>query len=239
MSTIDAPRQDSIATDLDTDASHDDLVTVVNQLADEVADLREENDDLREENQELRDRVDDLEEQADDRDARLSAVSKGLSTAHDEIEEIQTREADIDGHDPDGSSGENTGPETTIEPETPLESVTALPESLAETELTANQRRARFVAKDVTQYARSVPAGYAVKSSEIATVLRAGTECDGRSQTVSRVIGFLNDLGGEETQVVERRGERRVVFTEESVTRLQQLTSRPATNHTVVAEGGA
>jgi hypothetical protein len=114
---------------------------------------------------------------------------------------------------------------------------------MATSELTANQERARFVAKDVVEYTRSVPAGRAIKSSEIATVLRAGTDCKGRSQTVSRVIEFLNDLGGDGVEVVERRGERRVIFDDHAAHRLQELGGPDVVeeggqaNNTVVATG--
>jgi hypothetical protein len=198
----------------------------VTTLADEVANLRRENE-------QLRDEVESLREETNDHDARLGALGTGLSTAHEEIEAIET---DVEASEPTPSDGQDTAPDTSIEPEAPLESVTSLPETMAETELTANQRRARFVAKDVESYTRRVPAGRAIKSSQIATVLRAGTECDGRSQTVSRVIRFLDDLGGDDVEVVERRGERRVVFSDELVSRLKRLTSSRGDSNAVVAE---
>ncbi len=216
-------------------------------LVEENKKLRRENEQLRDEVEELHDRLDDhddqleehddqLEEhddQLDDQDARLDALGTGLSTAHEEIEAV---EADVEASEPHPSDGQDTTPNTSIEPETPLESVTSLPEPMAETELTANQQRARFVAKDVESYTRRVPAGRAIKSSEIATVLRAGTECDGRSQTVSRVIRFLEDLGGDDVEIVERRGERRVVFSDELASRLKRLTSSRGDSNAVVAE---
>jgi hypothetical protein len=60
---------------------------------------------------------------------------------------------------------------------------------------------------------------------------------------VSRVIEFLNDLGGDGVEVVERRGERRVVFDEDAARRLQELGGPDAvdggggSSNTVVATG--
>lgn len=232
------PRQERTAltnVDLDADADHADLVEAVTTLADEVADLRRENERLRDEVESLRDCLDDTEQ-------RVESVANNASGAHSRVNgieaELESRETEVEASEPHPhpSSGQDTAPDTSIEPETPLESVTSLPETMAETELTANQQRARFVAKDVESYTRRVPAGRAIKSSQIATVLRAGTECDGRSQTVSRVIRFLDDLGGDDVEVVERRGERRVVFSDELVSRLQRLTSTRGDSNAVVAE---
>lgn len=69
--------------DLNAGTSHEELVTVVSQLADEVADLREEN-------RRLRDDVEIPSRGDNDQDARLDAFSTGLSTAHEGIEAVET-----------------------------------------------------------------------------------------------------------------------------------------------------
>lgn len=69
--------------DLNAGTSHEELVTVVSQLADEVADLREEN-------RRLRDDVEIPSRGDNDQDARLDALSTGLSTAHEGIEAVET-----------------------------------------------------------------------------------------------------------------------------------------------------
>jgi hypothetical protein len=195
-------------------------------LADEVGDLREElaetRDDLRDERAE---RTKDI---AEDRQ-RLTDAEKRLDAAEE------------------GESGDvNPTPQTekdgSTDPQSPLERVCAFDDDVADRELTANQSRARFVARDVTDYADSVPAGFAIRSGDIATVLRAGTECRGRTQTVARVMDFLDDLGGDGVEVVERRGTKRVVFSEETARRLERLgessPSSPPDNHGVVMGSG-
>jgi len=120
-------------------------------------------------------------------------------------------------------------------PETPLEEVVQLPEHLAEENLSANQQRARFVARDIHEYARSVPAGRVIKSSELRRVLTAGEESSVHTETVSRVIGFLTDLGKDDVKIRETQaGERVVVFTEEIVKRIVAFHNA---NHGVVSEG--
>jgi ParB-like chromosome segregation protein Spo0J len=128
--------------------------------------------------------------------------------------------------------------ETTIqEPETPLEDIIRVPEHLVEDSLSANQQRARFLAKDIHEYTRSVPAGRVIKSSELRRVLSARKEGRIHTETVSRVIDFLTDLGQDDVQVQEtQQGERVVVFNDEFVKRVVAYHN---TNHSVVSEGGA
>lgn len=183
-------------------------------------------------------RIEELEtELADEREERTLDVAndrKRLTDVEDRLSEVEES----------GSNGGNPTPETdkngSTDPQTPLERVCAFSEDVAERELTANQSRARFVARDITDYADSVPAGYAIRSGDIATVLRAGTDCRGRTQTVSRVIDFLDDLGGDGVEIVERRGTKRVVFTEETATRLERFgeQSPPNESHNAVVIGG-
>ena len=67
-----------------------------------------------------------------------------------------------------GVKGEETGSQTS---QTPLERICSLPEHVADRELTANQERARFIAKDVRDYAEKAPAGLVVDSRTIKKVV--------------------------------------------------------------------
>jgi hypothetical protein len=207
------------------------LVEVVQEQQETINELTETVDDLRDELAETRDAVNNeraerTKDIAEDR-KRLTDVEERL----DAVEDGGSGDANptLDGDNNDSST-----------PSTPLERVCAFSEDVAERELTANQSRARFVARDVTDYADKVPAGYSIRSGDIATVLRAGTDCNGRTQTVARVMDFLDDLGGDGVDVVERRGTKRVVFSEETARRLERLASSPSSpsgNHGVVTAG--
>jgi seryl-tRNA synthetase len=220
MSISESQRKGCIA--VDQDADHDELVDAVVQLV-------EQNREIRQENRELRQEVDDLrEDHADhvEQTARERAEDrKRLTDVEQAVEE-------------GGSSDVNPTPKTDKEasttPQTPLEQTAGLPQEMIDQE-TANVRRAVFVAADLDGYTTKVPAGRAIRSSELRRVLKAGTDCRGHSQTVDRVMSILDDLGGDDVQVVDRRGERRVVFTEQIVTRLQRLTAEQEANHDVVA----
>lgn len=186
-------------------------------------------------------RVEELEEQINsEREERTLDVAKDRQR----LTEVEQRLEDVEGGEEHTTAGTNPTPETVKDgsttPETPLERVCAFDEETAERELTANQSRARFIARDITDYCDKVPAGFSLRSGDIATVLRAGTDCRGRTQTVARVMDFLSDLGGDGVEIVERRGTKRVVFSEETARRVEQISSQPsaAANHGVVMGGG-
>lgn len=108
--------------------------------------------------------------------------------------------------------------------QTPLERITALPEHVADRELTANQARARFVATDITDYGQSVPAGIRIDSGDIRRVLSAASDDRERiyRTTVSRVMNFLDRFGGDEVAVTKKHGRRFVVVAESLVDRLDR-----------------
>ena len=163
---------------------------------------------------ELEDRLDDEQIQRGKDDAELRGR---ITDAENRLDAVEEDESTTETHTPDGEKDASTRTQT------PLEQICSLPEEAVMSQLSANQRRARFVARDVDQYASKVPAGYSITSGEISTVLRAGTECDGRTQTVARVMDFLDRLGGDAVKIVKRRGTKRIVFDEEIVKKLEEI----------------
>ena len=124
-------------------------------------------------------------------------------------------------------------------PETALEDVIRIPEHLVASNLTANQRRARFVAKDIHEYTQRVPAGRAIKSSELRRILTASEDTTIYTQTVSRVIDFLDELGADAVNVREtKQGQRVIVFTEAFVERVQAYQHAQQASNTVVTGQG-
>jgi chemotaxis regulatin CheY-phosphate phosphatase CheZ len=183
-------------------------------IADTVATLVEIVEEQQKQIEELQDRLDEEQTQRGKDDAELRGR---ITDAEERLNDVE-----------DDVSGETTPtPETetdaSTDPQTPLEQICNLPEEAVVSQLSANQRRARFVARDVDQYASKVPAGYSITSGEISTVLRAGTDCDGRTQTVARVMDFLDRLGGDAVKIVKRRGTKRIVFDEEIVEKLGEI----------------
>jgi hypothetical protein len=79
------------------------------------------------------------------------------------------------------------------------------------------------VAKDILQYSKKCQAGRTISSSDIATILKSGTDCKGRTTTVARVMDFLDEFGEDKVEVVKRRGTKRVIFDEELAQALDGL----------------
>jgi len=128
----------------------------------------------------------------------------------------------------DGDTETNT---PTVDAETPLEQIVAMPQEVVDAQLTANQRRARFVATDITEYASKTPAGWVLAPKDLRTVLNAAFDTS-HSQTCSRVRTILADLGNEAVRIKESRGEQKLVFEAQLVGRLQELRAR---SHDVVS----
>ena len=152
-------------------------------------------------------RVTTLEDRIEQQDAETSAdetASSGSSPAPDDTET-------------------QTQTQTQTQPQTPLERIVSWPDEVVQTELTSNQSRARFIAQGFKKYASKAPAGYVIKSGEVANILQAGTDATGHTETVTRVMQFLDDLGSESAKIVKRRGTKRVVLTRELVERLERI----------------
>ena len=88
----------------------------------------------------------------------LLVVIASVQIQIDELEEATTPN--------DAPEGGITNTESN-DSETPLERICGLPEHIVDRELTANQERARFIAKDVRDYAEKAPAGFIIDSQTI------------------------------------------------------------------------
>ena len=72
-------------------------------------------------------------------------------------------------------------------------------------------KNARFIVRDIHDYAEKAPAGFVVDSQTIKKVIAAAEGKKPHTQTVTRVMDFLTDLGKEDVQVKKRRGKKFVV----------------------------
>ena len=133
-----------------------------------------------------------------------------------------------------GAEGEKTGSQT---PQTLLEWICSLPEHVADRELTANQERARFIARDIHDYAEKAPAGFVVGSRTIKKVIAAAEGKRPHTQTVARVMDFLADLGQESVELIKRRGKKLIVVDSEIVDRLAHHERCDGENGPAAANG--
>lgn len=163
--------------------------------------------------EEIQAQANDNEERIDAGENRMDALSLRIDTVQDEIGELAENEFD------DQTKTAET--ETESENSTPLETVVKLPEHVVDENLTANQKRARFVASDIQSFGESVPAGVMIRWSSVRRVLRASDLGKGHGETVRRVLDILDDLGNDTTKIVSPEDrETRVVFNSELVRRL-------------------
>ena len=222
------------------------LESRVKELEDENETLKEQLTDRAAETDQLRERLTQLEAQpsvtiADENDPIGSLhiagwpVGRAISSKPSEIDlerelDALRKELDTDTDEPSG-----TPSEPTIETETPLEEIVALPQRVVDDQLTANQRRARFVATDITEYATKTPAGWVLTPKDLRTILNAAFDTN-HSQTCSRVRTALADLGGSEVSINESRGEKKLVCAESIIRRLQRFDDDGG--HSVVSTMG-
>jgi uncharacterized coiled-coil protein SlyX len=207
----------SIAQSLSGSADTTELVEAVTELSQRVSELESTVQEQAETIQDLRD---DLRAERDERGRSVAETRQQVTELREDVEDTVSGGAECG-----GNTSETTTQEPSVEPQTDIEQMSRMPEPVL-SEQTANVQRAVFVAKDVEAYTTSCPAGRVIKSGELRRVLEAGTDCSGHTQTVARVMDLLDRTGGEDTTVVERRGERRLVFEQDLVDRLSALTSQ-------------
>lgn len=146
-------------------------------------------------------------------------IQQELENQQQNIDGAFAKLSQLDGHEIE------TEPKTKTEHEseqgqTPMETILSWSEELAQQELSANEERARFIAKDVTDYATKAPAGFVIDSSTIRKVIKAKTGDRPHTQTVDRIMDFLKDFGRGEVEKTKRRGKNIVSFSEELVKRM-------------------
>lgn len=92
---------------------------------------------------------------------------------------------------------------------------------MAQNELSANQERARFIAMDVHDHGTKAPAGYVIDSSTI-RIIAAKEDDRPHTQTVARIIEFLDDLRKGTTELKERQGRKIVIINPDAAKRLSE-----------------
>ena len=93
----------------------------------------------------------------------------------------------------------------------PLAQLIDLPGKKAEEVLTENQARARLVAQRARELGTDTKAGLVVKSADIEEHLREREE-SAHSETISRVMDFIADLGKDDVTAKMHKGKRLLVF---------------------------
>ena len=219
-------------------ADNESLAAENESLEEHVAALQADNESLeaklaevQTENGQLHDRIDRLEAQpevtvADESDPigslHIAGAPVGQAITSKPGQSDLDAELDALREELEAFADHDEPSEPTVEPQTPLEQIVALPQAVVEEQLTANQQRARFVAKDITEYAAKTPAGWVLTPKDLRTVLNAAFDT-GHSQTCSRVRTILADLGDEDVTIKDSPGEKKLVVDPTLVARLQEI----------------
>ena len=212
---------EDLAVELD---APDAVVSEVVDAGEEMADLVEETAHRSNKNADkIENNADQIEDNADEIEEVDESHGANVEGCHARISSVEDDVAEIDAKITDQPQGKEVGDNRSTAPETSLEHVVGLDEEIIEENLTVNQQRARHVATDPKHYGERTGQGWMLTSGDVSKVLRSGTDCEGRTQTVSRVMDFLDRLGDDEVEVVTRRGTRRVYFSEEIAERLTRI----------------
>jgi chromosome segregation ATPase len=184
----------------------------------------------------LTERVDELEAAVEEKDERIDELEAQLTEykrfAGSEFADVRGRITDVEDQvqtlesSPDNTTSEGADQTSSQTTETPLERICALPEQIADRELTTNQDRARFIARDVRDYAEKAPAGLVIDSQTITKVLTAAEGTKPHTQTVARVMNFREKLGKDEVEQTKRRGKKLVVIDPEAADRYHDRCDR-------------
>jgi uncharacterized coiled-coil protein SlyX len=210
-------------------------------LKDRLAEVEAENDRLRDRVDKLEHRVEKAENSTDYAHDRIDEANGNHERATDQRKNLFARVHDLETRagtedtvtTPDGcdtSDGNDTA--------SPLAQLTNLPEHVAEEQLTANQQRARFVAKDVLDYADTTPKGYVVDSATVSKVLAVRDGESPHTETVSRTMDFLDGFGKSEVETKMHKGRRIAVFDEQAAKRYGSGTIDPSQCGVIRARGG-
>ena len=154
-------------------------------------------------------RIDHLERELENQSTNVTGAFAKLGQLDERISTVENQQTD-DSSENEPPIADADGSVSTNE-HTPLERIAALPEHIAKRELTANQERARFIARDVYDYGEKVPAGLVIDSRAIKRVITAAEGKRPHTQTVARVMNFLDELGKDGVQLKKRRGKKFVV----------------------------
>lgn len=186
----------------------------------------------------MQDRLDDLEttvhEHQDHTGREFADVRSRITDTEANIDNLAARNQQTEVHSGDATPRAEEGETGARAGETPLYRVCALPKEMAARELTANQERARFIAKDVRDYAEKCPAGLVIDSRAIKRVIAAKEGTKPHTQTVARVMTFLDELGKGDVELKKRRG-RKLVSVDPEVA--DRLSNASATDHARCDQG--
>ena len=154
-------------------------------------------------------RLDELEtevaEYRDENERDKATIRKDVHEAIEKVEEATAQK-------PAQSEDENDDEDE----RSPLAQLIDLPVERAKEALTANQERARLAAQRAPELGKKTKAGLVVKSRDIADYLKQ-RGVNAHTETISRVMDYIADLGKSDVSSRIHKGDRILVFNPERV----------------------
>jgi len=198
------------------------LIQIITELAGELSEVKAELSDLRQDTDRISKEVANTRGEVSDLRDDTDRVSKELAETNGRVSDLeeptntdvsQSSEGQSSPDERQGSDSQSTA----------LEQVVGLPDDVAMNSLSANQKRARSIAKRVDEYGKSVPAGLAITSSRMRDILSGLEDKRVHRQTVQRVMDFLKRFGDGHIDTKETRGGKTVTVFSETV--VENITS--------------
>lgn len=188
----------------------------MDSIQQEIEEERQQRREVEQERDQLQERVQELEETVEQKDREISILESRCDALAEGLERLEGRLEDGDLAD-----DVEAGADPSIERQTPLEDVVALPDEVAERELQANVERARWFAGEIRSAGRKTPMGYQLRAGEIGRLLDVALDVDPHPETVARIISIIDEMGDDETHRRKKEGEKRIVVEEELAKRLE------------------
>jgi chromosome segregation ATPase len=197
------------------------VTTELSEVKSELADVREDTDRVSRKVANTRGEVSEIREDTDRVSKKVADTNSRVSQL-EENEETDVSQSSEGQSSPDESQGQGQGQGSDSQ-STALEQVVGLPDDVAMNSLSANQKRARSIAKRINEYGKSVPAGIAITSSRMRDILSGLEDKRVHRQTVQRVMDFLKRFGDGHIDIKETRGGKTVTVFSETV--VENITS--------------
>ena len=181
----------------------------------EQADVLDRLNALEQENQRLQERVESQDERIDTLESENEELRERVKKTEDKTRYLTDDIADLEKEVAEGASsdskggvnaGQNPSNLDNLSNLSPLGQIVNLPEHMVDQQLSKNEERARFIAKDIREYADMRLGDLVISSGDIKRVLSAKEEKSIHWQTVGRVIDNLETMGKDDVRVKNRHG---------------------------------
>jgi chromosome segregation ATPase len=197
-------------TDIETDDT-DELRAEIERLNERLAVVETENSRKDDEIERLNERLAVVESESSRKDDEIERLSRDLASERGRVteleSEVETLRSESDASDENDESDDGRSP---------LAQLIDVPLERAKKQLTANQVRARTVAQRAIELGKKTQAGIVLKSEDIASYLEERS-INPHTETIRRVMDYLDDLGKNDVEDTIHKGDRLLVFDPERV----------------------